>query len=94
MKNFEFCQVIKITSWKLQNFVIEAKTKEEAIEKAKQFANKDVDNCDVYVNVWKSDWIGNAKEKVVLPEENGGESTIKVYDNEDSAMKLIAQNGK
>lgn len=75
-KEFEFYQDIKVTVWGRQRFTIEAESREAAREIAKKYAESDVAHEIEDVD---TEYLFDTEE-LLLPEENGGCSTIEVYE--------------
>lgn len=89
-KVFKFVQDVKSTIWRRYYFEVEAETEEEATRIATNY--KDIDVCcgdDVLVY---SSQIDLDTEEEMLPEENGGCSTICVYKKSDLNTP-ICKNG-
>ena len=92
-KEFEFYQDVKVTVWQRQHFRIEAESAEEAREIAKQYANQDISFLEE-VEVEEIEWLYDTEEHII-PEENGGCSTIEVYERLGKYKgDLIADNAK
>lgn len=77
MKEFEFYQDIKVTVWERQRFSVEAESYEQALEIAKEYQHKDV-SCDYPIG--DSEMLFETEE-FLTPEENGGFSTIELYND-------------
>lgn len=90
MKEFEFYQDVKCTIWCRSHFTIEAKSKEEAIKKAKEFSNVDINETDCCHLVGDYEWMTDVADNMTI-DENNGWSTIEVYDQE--TKELVGCNG-
>lgn len=82
MEEFEFYQDVKVTVWCRQHFSVEAESKEEALKLVEKYKTEDVsDHEDIIDNEWLFDtW------EAMSVEENGGDSTIELYDRESNEM--------
>lgn len=89
MATFNYHQDVKETIWRRESFTIEADTKEEADEIARQMTmnneiSSDNDGNDG-VEFIESEILFDTEE-FILPSENGGEATIELYDDDDELM--------
>lgn len=80
MQTFDFYQDVKVTIWARQKFSIEAESYEEALKQVEKYKTEDASananggpDCDI-------EWLYDTWEPLT-PEENGGEPTIELYDN-------------
>ena len=90
-KEFEFYQDVKVIVWQRQHFRIEAEAIEEAREQAKRYTQFDVSYEDD-IDVDEIEWLHDTEE-LMIPEDNNGESTIEVYELDDSGKGImIADN--
>ena len=89
-KRFEFCQEVKIVTWKRQYFMIEAENEEEATEMAKEFAEVDI-AYDSSVEVEEVEYLSE-HEQVVSLAENDGCETIEVYRGRGLMKEKITDN--
>lgn len=90
-KEFEFYQDVKVIVWQRQHFRIEAESIEEAREQAKRYTQFDVSYEDD-IDVDEIEWLHDTEE-LMIPEDNNGESTIEVYELDDSGHGImIADN--
>lgn len=87
-RQFRFRQDIKVSLWRSQYFDIEAESYEDALKIAENYIDEDaaadfdcIDNETLYDT-----------EELLYPEENGGCSTIELY-NEDGSI-MIGRNAK
>lgn len=87
MATYTFYQDIKCTIWQKQTFAVEASSKEEAIEIAKGYSDKDVHGHFDLVDTVTLD----ETTEMMTPAENNGASTIEVYDKE--TRRCIGCNG-
>ena len=79
MAIFDLREDAKVKTWRRTKYMVEAETIEEAIEKIQEGEvgpeySEDIYECDEYM----------------APRENGGESTIEIYNNRDG--KLLYSN--
>lgn len=88
-KLFDFYQDIKVSVWVRQKFSIEAESKEEAIKEALKYKSMDVDGGNI--SIYNCEWMHDTWSEITV-EENGGFSTIELYDEETN--ELIGCNGK
>jgi hypothetical protein len=84
MATFDFYQDQHVKIWERVHFQIEADSKEEAIEKAKQYKDKDV---AFEFETDSTEMLYNTEE--VLEPQNDGEPTLQIYDDYG---KLICDN--
>ena len=90
-KEFEFYQDVKVTVWQRQHFRIEAESIEEARKQAEKYTQFDVSYEDD-IDVDEIEWLYDT-EKLMIPEDNNGESTIEVYELDDKGRGvMIADN--
>lgn len=75
MTTFKFHQDIKVSIWRRQHFSIEAESLEEAKAKAIKFQNEDVSNHNEFLY----EELMYESEEHMLPDENGGQSTMQLY---------------
>ena len=75
MTTFKFHQDIKVSIWRRQHFSIEAESLEEAKAKAIKFQNEDVSNHNEFLY----EEFMYESEELMLPDENGGQSTMQLY---------------
>lgn len=87
MKEFEFYQDIKVTVWERQRFTVEAESYEQALEIVKEYQDKDV---SIDYPIGDSETLFETEE-FLTPEENGGYSTIELYND---GREFIGGNGK
>lgn len=78
MNEYSFYQDVKVEIWQRQYFTIKADTKEEALEEIEQYKKMDVSADDI---VGHSEYLYET-ERVLSPEENDGDATIELYDEE------------
>lgn len=78
MNEYRFYQDVKVEIWQRQYFTIKADTKEEALEEIEQYKKMDV-SADYIVG--HSEYLYET-ERVLSPEENDGDATIELYDEE------------
>lgn len=78
MNEYSFYQDVKVEIWQRKYFTIEADSKEEALEKVEEY--KRMDASEDYI-VGHSEYLYET-ERVLSPEENDGDATIELYDEE------------
>ena len=78
METYRFVQDVKVRCWKTHRFKIEAENLEEARKKAMEFLNKNVWGYDGYIHVKSYE----EDDGHILPSEQDGHETIKLYDYE------------
>ena len=76
MATFDFYQDQHVKIWERVHFQIEADSKEEAIEKAKQYQNKDVAN---EFEIDSTEMLYDT-EALLVP-QNNGIPTLEIYDD-------------
>lgn len=81
MKEFRFYQDVKVKTWVRQSFSVEAESKEEALKMVERFKTEDIGSSDEQNLIYDTEWITEAWEEMSV-EDNGGFSTIELYDNE------------
>ena len=82
MKNFNFYRDEKATMWRRAKFSIQAENYDEAIKKVQTME----ENTDNYLDV-DFDWEDLLDTTDYLtPEENGGNPTIEVYEEENDEL--------
>lgn len=84
-KEFEFYQDVKVTVWVRQKFTIEAESKEEALKEVEKFEKEDIGTSDDSHLIWDTEWMTETWETIPV-EENGGYSTVELYDAETKEM--------
>lgn len=88
-KGFKFYQDVLVSVWQRQHFTIEAESKEEAEEMAKQYGNEDV-SYDYAVD--DSEYLFETAD-MIHPANNGGNQTIEVFECLSAYPgRLIADN--
>jgi hypothetical protein len=90
MQKFSFYMDEKVTSWHRKQFRVEANSFDEAVAKIQELMN----NPDIPKN--NIEYSGCSQEieettEVLLPEDNHGESTCKIYGQ--GGRVLIYENG-
>ena len=88
MKEFEFYQDVKVTIWQRQYISVMAESKEEALKMVEKYKTHD---ASAYLSTSSTEYLYDTEE-LMLPEENGGYTTIELYDQETKEM--IGCNGK
>jgi hypothetical protein len=86
MKNFKFYVDQKITTWERTHFGIEADTKKEAVEKAKEFL-KDANECP------DDNWLEIVHEASanMEVEDNGGCATRELFSDDGQEIANNAE---
>ena len=87
MKEFEFYQDVKVTVWQRQYISVKAESKEEALKMVEKYKTHDASG---YLMPNNTEYLYDTEE-LMSPEENGGYTTIELYDKETEEM--IGCNG-
>lgn len=90
-QEFNFYQDVKVTMWVRSYFSIEAYSKEEALNKVKEFYYEDINDTDSSHLVGDYEWLHDTAVNMEV-KDNDGFATIEVYDM--NTHECIGCNGK